>query len=232
MYHEKKKLFTEIEKLTLVTPSAWLAGYVRESFFKDKPIITIHNGIDVDRYAPSKNESIIIKKVANRLVILGVANTWSDNKGYSDFIRLNEKINHEKYVLALVGLNARQMGSLPSDMIGIQRTKNMNELVDIYSSAFVFLNLTYLDNYPTTNLEALSCGTPVITYQTGGSPESIIGGVGKVVRQGDLNEVVNSLEAISLIDRDICRAIAIKNFNKFNRYKEYIRLYEKVQMGV
>ena len=227
MYEEKKKTFLKIEDLTLVTPSKWLASYVNESFLKEKKVKTIHNGIDVNQYSPIiNNRSIISEKVREKRVILGVASTWNYYKGFSDFIKLDGKIDHTKYVIVMVGLNSRQMKVIPDSIIGIQRTNNLEDLISIYSNAYVFLNMTYQDNYPTTNLEALSCGTPVITYLTGGSQESIIGDVGKVIKQGDIDGVLKVLDSIEMISRELCRMTAVKNFNKYDRYKEYIDIYK------
>lgn len=60
-------------------------------------------------------------------------------------------------------------------IIAIPRTSNTKELAEIYTAADFFVNPTYEDNYPTVNLEAIACGTKVITYNTGGSPETLRG---------------------------------------------------------
>jgi glycosyltransferase involved in cell wall biosynthesis len=105
-------------------------------------------------------------------------------------------------------------------------------LAQWYSSADVFVNLTYEDTYPTTNLEAISCGTPVATYRTGGSPESITLQTGRVVEQGDLEGVVKAVEELCAEDRDEmrkrCREYALEHFDRNKNYEKYIDLYKQL----
>jgi glycosyltransferase involved in cell wall biosynthesis len=72
----------------------------------------------------------------------------------------------------------------------------IDELAAIYNVADIFLNPTYQDNFPTTNIEALACGTPVVTYRTGGSPEALDLQTGMVVEKGNLDQLVEAIKAI------------------------------------
>ena len=137
----------------------------------------------------------------------------------------------EKYQVVIVGLNARQLNDVPSGILGIGRTENVKELVQIYSGATVFINPTYEDNYPTVNLEALACGTPVVTYKTGGSGESITSETGAVVAQGDLKEMAAKVKLIAdniEVYRDNCRKYAEQHFDKWVKYEQYIKLYKSI----
>ena len=166
-YSMKKAIFTSLKNMTIVTPSKWLAGLVDKSFFKNYKIEIINNGIDTTEF---KHISSNVKERLNindKKIILGVANKWDARKGLNDFIDLS-KILSKDYVIVLVGLNEKQIKSLPDNVIGIKRTNNPKELVELYSSADVFFNPTYEDTFPTVNMEALACGTNVITYNTGG----------------------------------------------------------------
>lgn len=171
-YTFKKELFTGIKDFTLVTPSQWLADLVKESFLKEYPVQVIHNGINTMVFQPTASD---IKQryhiTSEKKVVLGVASVWDKRKGLADLIQLSELLD-EHYKMVLIGLNPQQLEQLPSQIIGIQRTENVQELVAWYSAAEVLVNPTYEDNYPTTNLEAIACGTPVISYDTGGSGES------------------------------------------------------------
>lgn len=60
-----------------------------------------------------------------------------------------------------------------ASLLCLPRTENAAELAGIYTTADYFVNMSYEDNYPTVNLEAIACGTQVITYRTGGAPETI-----------------------------------------------------------
>lgn len=167
-------------------------------------------------------------------VILGVAFPWSERKGLKDFVRL-QKLLPENYLIVLVGVSSEQQEVLPDGIIGIQRTQNQRELAQMYSMADVFLNLTYQDNYPTTNLEAMACGTPVITYRTGGSPESVDEETGAVVEQGDIEAVASEIKRLTNLEKDnlsiACRKKALKLFDAKNAFAQYISLYNKLAEG-
>lgn len=222
MFRDKKKMFTSLKNLTLVTPSAWLKKYVEQSFLQNYDVNVIHNGINTEKY-----ESLE-KPIYDKKIILGVASSWSSTKGFDDFLELDKKIDHSKYKIILVGLNNSQFSKIPSTIQGIKRTNNEQELINLYSSAYVFVNLTYQDNFPTTNIEALSCGTPVITYNTGGSPESVKPGTGFVVSKGDLDGVIEAIKKVDLLERSFCREMAIHYFDKKICYSKYLDLYETI----
>ena len=229
-YQDKLRAFTSLKKMTLVPVSDWLASEVRQSFFKDYPIQVIHNGIDIDTFAPMQVSKTDLKLV-DKFVILGVASVWSFRKGLQDFISLREKLSDE-YVILLVGLDEKQMKHIPNGIVGIKRTNSVQELAAYYSVSDVFLNPTWEDNFPTTNLEALSCGTPVITYRTGGCVEAIDDNTGFIVEQGDIDTVVDIVKLIKGKGKQrwasVCRERAVRLYNKRERYEEYLQLYKKV----
>lgn len=177
---KKKELFTEIPNLTIVTPSEWLAGLVRQSFFKGCRTEVINNGINLNDFKPTTGTIIDRLQIGNRKVILGVSSTWAKSKGLDDFIQLASLLP-KTYVIVLVGLTKQQKEELPNTIVGIERTDSVKELAELYTLASVFVNPTYEDNYPTTNLESLACGTPVLTYRTGGSVEAAGNEYGKIV---------------------------------------------------
>jgi len=65
-----------------------------------------------------------------------------------------------------------------------------------YSAADAYVNLTLEDTFPTTNIESLSCGTPVVTYRSGGSPESLTDSCGIVVPRSNISAVIAALDVI------------------------------------
>lgn len=164
-------------------------------------------------------------KLNGKYVVLGVAAIWDNRKGLEDFIKLRKMLNDD-YEILLVGLTSEQKKSLPENMIGITRTDNVNELRELYALADVFLNPTYEDNFPTTNIEALSSGTPIITYRTGGSPEAMDKKSGIVIPKGNIVSIENVLQQmkrLSLID-SVRRS---QQFNKEDKALEYVELYEE-----
>src|SRR5690606_11452531 len=132
-----------------------------------------------------------------RNVILGVANVWEHRKGLNEFIKLNDYIDKDKFLIVLIGLTTNQINQLPSNMVGLQRTENLDKLVALYNRALVFVNPSLSDTLPTTNLEAIACGTPVITYNTGGSVEVITPHTGFVVEKHDVANLYNRIKEIN-----------------------------------
>jgi putative colanic acid biosynthesis glycosyltransferase len=232
-YKLKEKYFTLISKqLTIVPVSYWLESLLKESFFKNSTIQVIHNGIDLNVFTPTPAKSVFEKyKLQNKTSILGVASPWSKRKGLNDFIKLRHLLS-DKYTIILVGLAPKQIAELPEGIIGIERTQDVDELVKIYSTVDIFVNTTYEDNYPTVNLEAIACGTPVITYNTGGCSESINNNIGCIVEQGNIQQVIEAINIFSQKNRDqlriLCRNHAIQNFNKELCYNNYIKLYQNI----
>lgn len=220
----KKNLFTKNKNLTIVACSEWMAQFVRESFLQDKPLYVIHNGVDLDIFKAKPNE-----KVQKMFKVLAVSNVWNKDKGIDDILTLRNLLP-EDYTMTIVGLNEKQLKKLSFGIKGIQRTQNVQELVKLYSEAAVLINPTYADTFPTVNLEALACGTPVITYRTGGSPEAIDKKTGVVVEQGDVNGLVEAIYRMKenpLSSAD-CRKRAEECFDKDKCFEKYVELYEKL----
>lgn len=214
-YKLKKKLFTNVENLTLVSPSKWLEKLVKESYLTKYPIVIINNGIDTDVFKFVKSD---IKKqygLRNKKIILGVASVWDKKKGLDTFMELS-KVLDKNYQIVLIGLSNKQIKRLPKNITGISRTENVQELVKWYSAADVFFNPTLEDNYPTVNLEAISCGTPVVSFNTGGSPETVK--YGKVIDNGTKVDQIQNLFKCSHTRVDIKYKQDISYKNMISRY--------------
>lgn len=190
---KKKLLFSNVPNMHLVTPSEWLKRKVESSFLQEYPIRVIHNGIDLE-YFKERNADYLKKKydLSDKYVILGVASVWDKRKGLDTFIKLS-KIIDDNYRIVIIGATQKQQKEFNKKIVSIDKTNDINGLVDWYNAADVFVNPTIEDNYPTTNLEAIACGTPVITFDTGGSPESAII-YGEVVEKLNLMELKKRIE--------------------------------------
>lgn len=224
-FERKKEAFTGVENLTIVTPSQWLADLVQASFLKDYPVEVIHNGIDLSVFKPTPSNFRELHKLKGKFVILGVASIWDKRKGLDYFIELAEKLDSD-YQIVVVGVTDKQVARLPKSIIGITRTNNTEELAQIYSAADVFVNPTLEDNFPTTNIESLACGTPVITFNAGGSPESLTEKCGIIVEKSDTDKLIEELRTLRM--RNINEIECVKRaqtFNKKDRYKDYLNLY-------
>jgi glycosyltransferase involved in cell wall biosynthesis len=231
-YILKKELFSSLSNLTLVPVSQWLSGILKESFLQNYPIKVINNGINNEVFRPSSSTGFRIKYgFKDKFILLGVASIWDERKGLKDFIELSKLLDSD-FQIVLVGLAKKQIEQLPENILGIQRTESVDALAEIYAAGDVFINPTYEDNFPTTNLESLACGTPVITYKTGGSPEAIDESTGIVVEQGNINMLVKAINQIKVNGKqcysDACVNRAHRFYKKEDRYKEYIDLYEEL----
>lgn len=192
-YRLKKMLFDGINNLEIITPSTWLADLVKKSYFKNYPVTVVNNKIDLSIFKPTRSNFREKYGLENKIIILGVASVWSKKKGLDDFIRLSNILD-ENYKIVMVGLTKKQIKKTPKSILAIEKTNSAKELAQIYTAADIFLNLTYEDNYPTVNLESQACGTPVITYRTGGSIESVP--KENTVEQGNIDELLLKIVSI------------------------------------
>lgn len=230
LFHRKKRLFDGLD-MTIVTPSIWLADIVKQSFLKDYPIEVINNGIDLEVFKPISSDFKQKYHIPDKKsIVLGVAFYWDARKGLDFFTALSQRLDKEKYQIVLVGIDKRIERQLPNNIITINRLQSQSELAAIYSSSDVYVNPTREDNYPTVNIESLACGTPVLTFRTGGSPEMLDETCGSVVECGDIDALESEIIRICT-DKPYSQEACIrkaKAFDKNERFKEYLKLYERI----
>lgn len=229
---DKSEAFNSIkDKLTIVPVSEWIRGEMSRSILQNCHYQVIHNGIDLNIFDVQPDDKAVREKygLGDKHIILGLASIWSKEKGWDDFMEMSKMLNEDE-VIVMVGVTEEQQKRLPENVVGIRRTENVRQLAELYSAAVAFVNPTWQDNYPTVNLESIACGTPVVTYRTGGSIEAVTEKTGYVVEQGDVKGL---LEAVREIERKgnleykaDCRAHALANFRKEDRYADYLKLYE------
>ena len=238
-YADKKELFTGFSDMTIVTPSQWLKSRVEQSFMGEYHTVVVPTGIDTSVFRPvaeeRRDDNLVFRlrnslNLRNKNVLLGVANPWRTRKGIMQFVSLSKLIN-ERCVIVLVGLDDDQISSLPESIIGIGHTDSVYELAALYSMADIYVNLTLEDTFPTTNIEALACGTPVITYRSGGSAESIDDTCGIAVERNSVQGVVAAIDTIlsqkgiAYTSEECVRHAML--YDKEVRFEEYIReVYE------
>ena len=220
-YEKKKQVFSSVPDMTIVTPSKWLADLVKESFLGDYSVEVIHNGIDLNIFKPTESNFREKYGLESKKIVLGVASAWGKSKGLYDFVKLSGMLD-DNYKIVLVGLTKEQISEMPKNIICIERTNNAKELAEIYTAADVFVNPTYCDTYPTVNLEAQACGTPVITYRTGGSPESVE--QNNVVECGNVDKFIKH---INLVCKNCENSkVDIRNFDSQHAVEKYIAIYQ------
>ena len=233
-YKNKKRAFTGVEKMIIVTPSVWLSVLVRESFLKEYPVKVVNNGVNLSVFKPYDNTMPARLKygIGDKHVILALFNTFSKYKGTDYLMKLTDYL-HDDEVLVVVGIKQKEMDKLPKHhCIGICHTDSIQELAAIYSLADVFVNPTLQDNFPTTNLEALACGTPVVTFRTGGSVESVTSETGLIVEQGDMDGLLSAIRMVIANGKaqytQVCRQKAEREYNKDVQYGKYRELYKRI----
>lgn len=232
---DKRKYFTSVprDRMVIVPVSEWMRDEMSHSFLNAYPFRVIHNGIDTSVFRPCPGD-VMRRQLGigeDQKIILGLASVWSPEKGIDDFIRMSGMLNADETIV-LVGIDAKTARRLPPSVKWIRRTENIDMLAGLYSAATAFVNPTYQDNYPTVNLEAIACGTPVVTYRTGGSVESVTPATGRIVSQGDIDGLVRAVREIEDAGRhgfaEECRSYALANFRKEDRYHDYLKLYESL----
>jgi len=229
-YKKKKEIFGGINNLTIVTPSKWLANLIKESYLKEYPITVINNGIDLNIFRKIDSNFKDIYNIQNKFMILGVASVWNERKGLEYFLKSVDLLEKDEIII-LVGLNEKQKKKLPCNTIGIVKTSNLEDLAKIYTAADVFVNPTLDDNFPTVNLESLACGTPIVSFATGGSVESVTANNGIIVKKKSVEQL---LEAIREVKKNQVLVPSLKEvqklYNKDDRYRDYIKLYNSVRL--
>ena len=230
MWEKKKEWFSTIDNLTIVTPSQWLADLAKQSFLGNNTIKVINNGIDLSVFKPVESDFRVKHGCENKKIILGVSFVWGHRKGLDVFSELASRLDPEKYQIVLVGTSEAVAKTLDRNIICINKTNDQSELVQIYSTADVFVNPTREENYPTVNMEAIACGTPVITFATGGSPEILGDNCGSVVACDDIQaleqEIIRVCEENSYSQQDCIERA--KSFDKNAKFEQYVELYKSL----
>ncbi len=230
-YSDKKEIFNGVKELSFVTPSQWLKDLLKESYLSSYDSHVINNGLDLNTFKPVESDFREKHGLQDKFVMLMVSSEWTKRKGLEYLVEFNKTLKDDEKIV-LVGLTEELKTSLPDSFIKITKTDNIEELAEIYSTADVLLNPTLEDNFPTTNLESLACGTPIITFDTGGSVEAVGKDTGFVIKQGDLGELRQAVDKIKVTGRvfykEKARKRAVERYNRDDRYQDYIDLYKKI----
>lgn len=236
-YRRKKSAFMGLSNLAIVTPSAWMKSMVMDSFLGSYPICVINNGVDTRIFQPLNSANGFREKhgLENKFLILGVAYHWTESKGLDAFLKLAELLESDNQVV-LVGVSEAQQKFLPKEILGITRTEGASELAQIYSAADILLNPTLNDNLPTVNLEAVACGTPVVTYDTGGCAETIDRTCGIVVPTGNFEKLIDAIALVKRFGKGhyslSCRARAESKFTQEGMARVYTQLYANLLTNI
>jgi len=233
-FQMKKLLFSSVKNLTVVSVSEWLNQIMQRSFLKNADFRVILNGVDIGCFRPESQSINNLRNklgIGNKHMLLGVATSWGERKGWKDYMKLSE-ILPDTCVIVMVGLSNRQIKMLPPEIIGIQRTESLQELRDYYTTADVILNLSYMESFGLTTVEGFACGTPSIVYNSTASPELMNNETGLIVEPGNISQLADAVNQIIEKGKEYykvnCRKRAETKFNKEDKIKEYQRLYSEL----
>lgn len=233
MFDWKKRLFADFYNLKIVTPSHWLAERVRHSFLKDKEIQVIHNGIDTVNVFHPRSFKHLLKKhnLGDEKIVLAVApNLMEERKGGKWVLELAKRCINENVKFILIGIDDLN-SSFDHNIIALGRTSNQIELAEYYSMADVFVICSKKENFPTTCIESLCCGTPVLGFDEGGTKETAPNNYGSFVKYGDIDELYNKLKLILygkkiIASKEDCATFGKENYDKAIMAKKYMNIYE------
>ena len=223
-YKRKKKAFTGVKDLTIITPSQWLCDVVKTSFLKEYPVLPIYNGVDLSIFYPRESDFKKKHGLEDKIMLLGAASTWTERKGLYDFVSLSKRLD-PKYKLVLTGLSDEQIRTLPDGIVKLGRTETMEELAEIYSAADIFINASVEETMGLTTAEALACGTPVITYNKTAVPEVPDKTCGIVVEPG-VENLLSALEKVDFSAEDCVRRGQF--FEKTKQFEKYLAVYDQI----
>lgn len=226
MYRLKKQWFSGVKDMRIVTPSRWLEKLVKQSFLSCYETTVINNGIDLQVFKPYQSNFKLNDGFKDKFIILGVAGVWDDRKGLEVFAELSKRLD-ERFKIVLVGVGEAEQKNLPDNILVIKKTENARQLAEIYSAADLFVNPTKQENFPTVNIEALACGTPVLTFETGGSTEIIDQTCGASVPKNDVDGLVEKIEYIYK-NKPFTSSDCVKRAQQYDaedKFKEYLSLY-------
>jgi len=235
MYNYKKKCFTNLSNLTIVTVSKWLSQEVHKSYLNKYKIEVIQNAIDYNKYKNTSSDLRQVFNLQNNFIILCVASGWSRRKGFEDVINLAKELRKfpNNCKIVIIGVSKLQMETcLKNGILGLQRTDDISSIVNWYSTADVFFNPSLEETFGLVTAEAMACGTPIIVYNSTASPELIEDTDNFCVEPHDIKKIIKCINEIRIKGKDTYKvkniSRVINSFNKYTQYEKYLKLYDRI----
>jgi len=203
----RKRAIHAASRLIVVTPSAWLGERVDRSILAPAAIErhVIPNGIDLDAFRPGDRAAAraALGLPQDADVVLFAAN-WTASNDFKDFPTLETAMAHlgarrRARPLLLVSVGeagpTRREGQAELRMVG--HVGDPANLVTWYQAADLYVHPARADTFPTTVLEAMACGLPVVASAVGGIPEQVEAGVtGDLVPPGDAIALARAVDDV------------------------------------
>lgn len=235
-YNFKKKVFTSVpqDQMCIIAVSDYVKNDLKLSFLNKYRIERIYNAIDTTQFVPLQHLSRKVREqymLGKGILLMAFATSWTERKGISDYYKLREVLD-DKYTIVFVGVKDELKKKLPKGIIGIGNTSSVMELVKLYSTADIVMNLSSEESFGKTTPEGMSCGTPSIVYNCTASPELVDEKTGVVCEKGDIEGVVNAIQKILSWDKEEtiknCRNRVLSLFAMQKNWNDYLDLYEEM----
>lgn len=229
LWKKKKELWGNIPRLAVVGVSRWIAEEAKKSPLMEKAKVStyIYNGIDSSKFKPVQSDIRDRYNLQDKKVLLGVASSWAESKGLLDIVKLSEILPVDCQIV-LVG----QLSKKIENIINVSATDSIDELVEWYSAADVFINMSKEETFGKVVAESLMCGTPAVCFNYTANPEVIVEGCGYVCQSDSIDKfkelVVKILNDGKEKYSKNCVKFARDNFTKEKNIQGFLDLYQKL----
>jgi len=217
-----------------VAISEMMRGIIGNSeILGDFPCTLIHNGVDTTVFRDYNNE-YSNKGKGYITFLFSSFGLWVERKGLKRILKALEQLQDEiepKIKLICVGDNE---GTKPvSEKIEIIETGlvgDNTEMSHLYSQADFYIQASYHEAFSQTNLEAMACGTPVISTPCSGASDLLRPFNGVLCDGFEPADLVSGMrKALARnYERKAIRDYIIENYDYSVIAKQYIELYKKV----
>lgn len=237
MFFDKKKWFTSIKNLRVVTVSNWLENEVKKSFFKSYPIKTIYNWVDTEIFKSIDSKDVITEYGlnTNAFTVLLVSAHWNENDvKWKDLLALSKLVSNDVQLIVIGHIENKSKS--PKNVFHINYINSKIKLAQLYSFSDVYVHLSTEDTFGKVIAEALSCGTPAIVYDSTACPEIIGEGCGYVVEKRNVNQMAGAINTIKKNPKTFysanCRNYVIENFNIYSNIHATIDIYKSLKNDI
>lgn len=239
MWKKKRDYFSSGWNPVIICPSQWLANRAKESYLKKYQVKVIPNAVDIEIFKP-KNKSIFRKKyeipIEKKVILCLAADLDDERKGVKYFFKSLKYIKVKNWMVVIVGkvIDCDKIKDVDIEMKQLGYIKDKNNISDIYNLADIFCISSLDDNFPTTVLEAMACGIPIVGFNIGGIPEQVTEGCGVMVKSKDIKALGKAMERLLTNDEmrrnfgENCRKRVLQNYSISKFTDNYIRLYSEV----
>lgn len=183
-FNKKLNMYRKYNNLYFVSPSKWMYNQIKDSHLtKGKPTFHIPNIINEKIFKPfNKTEARKILDLDRDSIIIsfGAVSVDSPYKGWSYLQKalsiLKGKLENKNISVVIFGSGSNEeiVRNVPFPVRFLGRLRDDYSTALLYNAADIFIAPSLADNLPTTVMESLACGTPVVGFNIGGIPDMVI----------------------------------------------------------